>query len=162
MLGAKTVTVGALVWMVDDLAVTVDRDGRPIELAESNEAWEAAFQAGRAAFRRAANPAVGLRYNQYALSAVEHSGWRVPTAADWDTLDAAAAKDPSIVVTLGFDKRTRSGEDGAETSYWMSGTDSNESWGASMNALPVVRFSWITMWGAVCDYGQFIRLVRDA
>lgn len=159
----KTVRVGPRLWRVDDVAVTVDREGRPLEHAATDEAWAAALQANRPAYRLAANPAMGLRYNRVAMDVVAADGWRVPTAADWEALDAAAAQAPSIVAAPGFDRRDRSGpEDGREASYWMSDGDFNESWGASMEALPVVRYSWITMWGAVCEYGLFLRLVRDA
>jgi hypothetical protein len=165
----NAVNVRQVMWMAEDLASTVARDGSPIRRVTTDMEWGEALSQGIPAFMEPGRPGLGLRYNVHARDIVAPTGWRVPTADHWDALEQAAAAGDTGALGLGFIDRRRAayfGSDGVEDeergAYWMSHSTTDESWGTRLEHLGVRYYACYTRWGALCDFGLFIRCVREA
>ena len=90
----KSITVGAQVWMTENLRVTAFRNGDPVPEAKTAEEWDAAYRSERAAWCYYENDAkngeqFGILYNWYAVNdprGLAPAGWHVPTDKEWQTL----------------------------------------------------------------------------
>jgi uncharacterized protein (TIGR02145 family) len=96
-----TVTIGEQVWLARNLAVTTFRNGDAIPRITGAEAWAAAGRAGRPAQSAYDNDEAraareGLLYNYAAIRdsrGLCPAGFRIPTDADWNVLEATLGKD---------------------------------------------------------------------
>ena len=108
----KTVTIGAQVWMAENLKVTRLNDGAAIELAESNEEWQ---NSAGAAFSWYDNDSslygnqYGALYNGYAAqnNKLCPAGWHTPTVDDF----------LELIETLG-DTLTAGGKLKSDSEFW--------------------------------------------
>lgn len=90
----KTVTIGAQVWMKENLNVSTFRNGDPIPEAKTDEEWKAAGDAKQPAWCYYDNdPKNGAKYgklyNWYAVNdsrGLAPEGWHVPTDVEWSVL----------------------------------------------------------------------------
>jgi uncharacterized protein (TIGR02145 family) len=100
-LAPATITIGDQVWLARNLAVTSFRNGDPIPRITDAAAWAAAGRAGRPAQSAYDNDEArlsrdGLLYNYAAIRDARGlcpAGFRIPTDADWNRLEAALGKD---------------------------------------------------------------------
>lgn len=90
-----TVTIGSQVWTVENLKTTKYNDGTPIPHVPDKAAWYNLYltNSTSAAYcyyenNSANKDKYGALYNWYAVNTgkLAPKGWRVPTDADWDTL----------------------------------------------------------------------------
>ena len=92
----KTVTIGTQVWMLENLNVSVFKNGVAIPEVQDNDAWKNAGRNQQPAWCYYDNdPKNGAKfgklYNWYAVidnNGLCPQGWHVPTDAEWDTLVA--------------------------------------------------------------------------
>jgi uncharacterized protein (TIGR02145 family) len=87
-----SITIGAQVWMVENLKVTHYRNGDPVPNVTDNTQWESLNQGAYCDYNNdPGNTAVyGHLYNSYATSDQRNicpEGWRLPTNADWLQLE---------------------------------------------------------------------------
>lgn len=100
-----TVTIGQQVWLARNLAVTSFRNGDPIPRIADAAEWAAAGRAGRPATSAYDNDETraareGLLYNYAAIRdprGLCPAGFRIPTDADWNTLEATLGKDGAAI-----------------------------------------------------------------
>lgn len=83
-----SVTIGAQVWMVENLQTTKYNDGTAIPLVET---WNYPIKPGYCWYNKdiANKGSYGALYNWYAVNTgkLAPTGWHVPTDADWTTLE---------------------------------------------------------------------------
>jgi uncharacterized protein (TIGR02145 family) len=89
----QSVRIGNQVWTVENLRTTKYNDGTVIPLVTDTSAWGALITPGRCWYDNdsASNHAIyGILYNWYAVNTgkLAPTGWRVPTQADWITLNS--------------------------------------------------------------------------
>lgn len=90
----KTVKIAKQVWMMENLTVSVFRNGQAIPEAKTAEEWKKAGEEGKPAWCYYDNdPANGAKYgklyNWYAVNDGRYlapEGWHVPSAEEWQTL----------------------------------------------------------------------------
>jgi uncharacterized protein (TIGR02145 family) len=90
----KTIAIGEQVWLTSNLKVTTFRNGDPIFEAKTTDEWQRAGYDDRPAWCYYNNNAArgekyGKLYNWYTVvdsRGLCPEGWRVPSAADWNTL----------------------------------------------------------------------------
>ena len=87
-----SVTIGAQVWMVENLKVTHYRNGDPVPNVTDNAQWESLSQGAYCDYNNdPGNTAVyGHLYNNYSVVDQRNicpDGWRLPTDADWSQLE---------------------------------------------------------------------------
>ncbi len=162
------IAIGKVVWMVEDLATTVARDGTPLVLADTDAAWRDADAARKPAYRPAPRAGVGHLYNMHALSVIAPEGWNVAGTVAWSALEETCSAEPSLGKSLGFRERVglayfggSSRADERDAAYWNRDASSDESWGTTLRGLPVQHFVDCNRWGVRCDYGLFVRCVRE-
>jgi uncharacterized protein (TIGR02145 family) len=88
------VTIGAQVWMVENLKTTRYTDGTPISFAKDDASWGAFSTANASGYCWYSHDSAkygstyGALYNWYAVNTgkLAPTGWHVPTAAEWNTL----------------------------------------------------------------------------
>lgn len=98
---SATVTIGTQVWLARNLDATHFANGDPIPSVADAAAWAAAGAKGQPAQSAYANDESrvardGLLYNYAAISdprGLCPQGFRIPTDADWATLEATLGKD---------------------------------------------------------------------
>ena len=91
---SKSVVIGEQEWMVENLNVTVFRDGSEIEYIDYEDDWNDVHKEKSPAFcyyefKEENEKISGKLYNWYAVSdprGICPEGWRVPTDADWQQL----------------------------------------------------------------------------
>jgi uncharacterized protein (TIGR02145 family) len=118
-----TITIGAQVWMVENLKTTKYRNGDPIPNESANSAWKISKKGALCNYNN--NEANGNRYgklyNWYAVNdsrKLAPAGWHIPSDAEWNTLSNYLAANPgasgSVIKALAakIDWAT-SAEDGA-------------------------------------------------
>jgi uncharacterized protein (TIGR02145 family) len=96
-----TITIGQQVWLARNLAAVTFRNGDPIPRIAEAAAWAAAGPAGRPAQSAYENDEAraareGLLYNYAAIAdprGLCPKGFRIPTDADWNTLEVTLGKD---------------------------------------------------------------------
>lgn len=150
-----SVRIGNQVWMAENLAVTTFRNGDKIPNISGAGEWSAAGRIGqpaRATYGNTSSPksSYGLLYNYAAVSdprGLCSLGWRVPSKADWATLETHLGAEPGKKLksrsgwpssgngtdTVGFAAmpagfRTQSGQDflGERVAYfWPSDAEAN-------------------------------------
>lgn len=87
-----TVRIGSQVWTVENLRTTKWNDGTPIPYVPDSIAWHGLATPGYCHFRNTMNAdsllQFGALYNWYCVNSkkLAPEGWRVPTNADWTTL----------------------------------------------------------------------------
>lgn len=121
-----TVTIGAQVWLARNLDATHFANGDPIPRITGEAAWAAAGAQGKPAQSAYANDEGrvardGLLYNYAAITdprGLCPKGFRIPTDADWNTLEATLGKD-----TAATRMKTRAGWPATETGASGNGTD---------------------------------------
>jgi uncharacterized protein (TIGR02145 family) len=90
----QTVIIGNQEWMVGNLKTTSYNDGTPISLVEPTDDWngldEEAYCWYENDISAALDKSYGALYNHFAVASgkLPPDGWHVPTAAEWDELDA--------------------------------------------------------------------------
>lgn len=86
----NTVTIGAQVWMAENLKTTRYNDGTAIPTGLNDAAWQATTTGAYAIYdnNAANNTTYGKLYNWYAVNTgkLAPAGWHVPTDAEWTTL----------------------------------------------------------------------------
>jgi uncharacterized protein (TIGR02145 family) len=87
----KFVTIGAQVWMMENLKTTKYNDGIAIPLVKDDKTWEALTTPAYCWYKNDAasnKNAYGALYNWYAVSTNKlcPRGWHVPTDAEWTIL----------------------------------------------------------------------------
>ena len=121
-----TVTIGSQVWLARNLDATHFANGDPVPRITGEAAWAAAGAKGEPAQSAYANDETrvardGLLYNYAAIAdprGLCPKGFRIPTDADWNTLEATLGKD-----VAGTRMKTRSGWPVTETGAPGNGTD---------------------------------------
>ncbi|MCB0479044.1 MAG: fibrobacter succinogenes major paralogous domain-containing protein [Crocinitomicaceae bacterium] len=175
----KTIKIGEMEWMAENLKVTQFIDGSPIQRANSKEEWVFNCKNGIPCycypdFKKELGEKYGYLYNIPVISKGRENlcpNWGIPYIADWDYLmEQAGGIDDAFNKLIGENSST--GFDGLlggtitkggfarhslenYTSFWTSGTDAycfilEERKIVFVNALNV----------AICD-GLFIRLVKS-
>jgi uncharacterized protein (TIGR02145 family) len=145
-----TVTIGAQVWMVENLKTTRYNDGAVIPLVTDSAAWAALTTPGYCWYNNDsasnANP-YGALYNCYVVNTgkLAPAGWHVPTDAEWTVLTTYLGGDS---VAGGPLKETG-------TTHWQSpNTGATNATGFS--ALPGgYRYSYGTLFNNVGSYGDW-------
>ena len=90
----KTVTIGAQVWMAENLNVDTFANGEAIPEAKTKAEWDAAYKNTAPAWSYYNNdpangPKYGRLYNWYAVNdprGLAPAGWHVPTDQEWTAL----------------------------------------------------------------------------
>lgn len=87
----KTITIGAQVWMVENLRTTKYRNGDPIPNITDSSAWSNLTTGAYCFYNNDANfsSIYGSLYNWYAVNDsrnIAPTGWHVPSDAEWTTL----------------------------------------------------------------------------
>jgi len=96
-----SVTIGRQVWMARNLDVTTFRNGDPIAAVPDGGEWTTSSRSGIPAYTTYAGDAAnrarwGLLYNHFAVvdpRGLCPAGWRVPTDADWNALEATLGRE---------------------------------------------------------------------
>jgi uncharacterized protein (TIGR02145 family) len=88
-----TVTIGAQVWMVENLKVTKYRNGDPIPNVTDNNSWNELTSDAYCNYDNDSTnaSAYGRLYNWYAVNdsrKIAPEGWHVPSDKEWSTLGA--------------------------------------------------------------------------
>jgi uncharacterized protein (TIGR02145 family) len=96
----KTVTIGTQIWMAENLKTTKFNDITLIPLVTDNTAWGALTSAAYCWYandQTTNKPIYGAIYNFYTVKTGKlcPAGWRVPTDADYQTLEQFLGMDPS-------------------------------------------------------------------
>jgi uncharacterized protein (TIGR02145 family) len=89
-----TVVIGEQEWMVENLNVSIFKNGDPIAEAKTSEAWEKAIAQRKPAWcyygmDSTNEDKYGKLYNWYAVNdprGIAPKGWHVPSDAEWQTL----------------------------------------------------------------------------
>jgi len=87
----QSVRIGNQVWIVENLKTTKYSDGTVIPLVTGISAWDTLSTPGRSWYDNDStlnHATFGVLYNWYAVNTgkLAPEGWRVPTDAEWDTL----------------------------------------------------------------------------
>lgn len=144
-----TVTIGQQIWLARNLEATHFANGDPIPRITAEAAWAAAGASNQPAQSAYANDESrvardGLLYNYAAISdprGLCPKGFRVPTDADWATLEATLGKDVAAtrMKTRQFWPETENGPGG--------GTDDVVSAACPQASAPsAATSSWATGW----------------
>jgi uncharacterized protein (TIGR02145 family) len=88
----NTITIGAQVWMQENLKTSKYRNGDPITTSLDSNAWSAATSGGYAIYNDdpTNNIINGKLYNFYAVEDIRGlcpAGWHVPNDAEWTNLE---------------------------------------------------------------------------
>ena len=160
----NSIRIGNLEWATEDLKLTVTRDGKELTLIETELDWKEAFEKNIPCYMKSKHPGGGLLYNIQATSNITPDGWQIPSSSDWKSI----AKDPNVNQLnklLGFNERRFyafcNTEDEYYGSYWACTSCSEEMWATSLDKLSVQYYESPTKWGEECDYGLFIRCVKN-
>lgn len=126
----KTIKIGSLVWMAENLRTTKYKDGiTDITNITDANTWKAATTAAYCWYDdiSANAPTYGALYNWYTVNTGNlcPNGWRVPSSADWDAL----------YTNLGGLSKAGSKLKEAGTTHWTSGNLATNVTG--FTALPV-------------------------
>jgi uncharacterized protein (TIGR02145 family) len=121
-----TVTIGDQVWLARNLDATHFANGDPVPRITGAAAWAAAGAQGKPAQSAYDNDETrvardGLLYNYAAIAdprGLCPKGFRIPTDADWNRLEATLGKD-----TAATRMKTRAGWPATETGAPGNGTD---------------------------------------
>lgn len=149
-----TVTIGAQVWLAENLKTTLYNDGSSIPNITSPSAWMQQSSAAYAWYNNnfTANGAVyGALYNWYAVDVASNGnrnvcpvGWHVPTDSEWTTLSDFLGGDPVAGSKL---KETGS-------MHWNSpNTDATNATG--FTALPGGLRHYDGSFGMLADHGSW-------
>lgn len=85
----KTITIGSLTWMVENLRTTHFRDGSKINSIQDSASWRALTTAAYCTYTNATsamNTTYGLIYNGYCIQDIRNiapTGWHIPTITEW-------------------------------------------------------------------------------
>ncbi len=122
----RTVTIGAQVWMAENLKVTHYRNGDAIPKVTDNTAWSTLTSGAYSNYNNdGGNVATyGRLYNWYAVEDsrnVAPEGWHVPSDAEWKQLEMHLGMSQSLAGATGWRGTDEGGKmKEAGTSHWLS------------------------------------------
>lgn len=133
----ETVIIGTQVWMAENLKTTQYRNETSIPYVTGNTTWAGTSAAAYCWYNDApANKDIyGALYNWYAANTANlcPAGWRVPTDADFNTMELAIGVPPAEIDVWGWRGTTEGAELKSITGWSSNGNGTNTS---GFNALP--------------------------
>jgi len=161
----KTISIDNTEWMLEDLSLIETKEGKILKLADTKEEWNIAFQNRDPAYKKSMHPGGGILYNLFALNIIIPTGWKLPNEDDWYKLSKALTNTQEDIDSFGFKDRANfalcNNEDRNDGAYWLGGFTPDESWGTKIENLSLIFYAGVTKWGCDCDYGLFIRCIKE-
>ena len=134
----NTVPIGTQIWMAENLKTTKFNDNTSIPIITDNTLWENATSSAYCWYANDGptnKPIYGAIYNFYTVATGKlcPTGWRVPSDADFQTLESFLGMDPLQLNSYGW-RGTNQGAKMKNTTGWATGMNGTNTSGWS--ALP--------------------------